>query len=67
MNVDLIVFCWILELEEKDESHLRCPEDTTSICSTSVRNFLGAPSTIYVCFSRTVVRRTRLEYMASPD
>lgn len=56
MNVDLIVFCWILELEEKDESHLRCPEDTTSICSTSVRNFLGAPSTIYVYFSRTVVR-----------
>lgn len=26
----------IVELEEKDEAHLKCPEDTTSIGSNSV-------------------------------
>ncbi len=30
----LIMF--IIELEEKDEAHLKCPEDTTSIGSNSV-------------------------------
>jgi hypothetical protein len=29
----------IVELEEKDEAHLKCPEDTTSISSNSVCNF----------------------------
>jgi hypothetical protein len=27
---------FIVELEEKDEVHLKCPEDTTSIGSNSV-------------------------------
>ena len=27
----------IIELEEKDDDHLKCPEDTTSIGSNSVR------------------------------
>jgi len=28
----------IVELEEKDEAHLKCPEDTTSISSNNVRD-----------------------------
>ncbi len=27
---------FISEMEEKDDSHLKCPEDTASICSNSV-------------------------------
>jgi hypothetical protein len=33
------MFVFIIELEEKDDAHLKCPEDTTSIGSNSVRCF----------------------------
>ena len=58
MDVHLMAWCFILELEEKNESHLKCPEDTTSISSTSVGSLFGTLGMIYVLFPllRTVAR-----------
>lgn len=39
-QVNKINYLFTLEMEEKDNSHLKCPEDTASICSTTVCLFL---------------------------